>query len=195
MKNKMLVTAAGLVVVVALGAYMFAGNADKKESGQTATQAVGGDVQTAAMDTPRLKQLVHDFSSRSKKAESASISSTQLIVKESDGKSAAYALPADEFFVSIAPYVDQTHPCATHSLTGCQGEMTEEEFNLSVTDTDGTVIMDNETVKSQPNGFIDLWLPRDRTYQVTIEHDGKQAESGLSTFKKDDTCVTTMQLG
>ncbi|KWX85640.1 hypothetical protein AMQ83_23595, partial [Paenibacillus riograndensis] len=83
----------------------------------------------------------------------------------------------------------------TPGWTGGKGESTEEEFNRSVTDTDGKVIMENETVKSQPNGFIDLWLPRDRTYQVTIEHDGKQAESELSTFEKDDTCVTTMQLG
>ncbi|MNC52870.1 hypothetical protein D3C75_1022410 [compost metagenome] len=73
--------------------------------------------------------------------------------------------------------------------------MVEEEFNVSVKDSDGKVVLDNETVKSQPNGFIDLWLPRDQTYHVTIEHDGKKAESEISTFENNDTCVTTMQLG
>ncbi|AIQ70681.1 CueP family metal-binding protein [Paenibacillus graminis] len=192
MRNKVLV-AAGIVFVIAMGTYMLAGTNDSKETGKS--ESVETDVQSVKMDTQGLKQMVRSYSMRTAKAESASISSTQLMVKESDGKSATYALPADEFFVSIAPYLNQTHPCATHSLTGCQGEMTEEKFNISVKDADGKVIMDNETVKSQPNGFIDLWLPRDQTYQVTIEHDGKQAESEISTFEKDDTCVTTMQLG
>jgi hypothetical protein len=138
---------------------------------------------------------VQKLSSRSLTAESASISSTQLTVKESDGKTASYSLPKDEFFVSIAPYVNKTHPCATHSLSGCQGEMVEEEFQISVQDTDGNTVMDNETVKSQPNGFIDLWLPRDKTYHVTIEQNGKKAASDISTFEQNDTCVTTMQLG
>jgi len=44
------------------------------------------------------------------------------------------------------------------------------------------------------NGFIDLWLPRDKTFNVTIEHNGKVAESVISTFEGDNTCITTMQL-
>ncbi|SES06777.1 hypothetical protein SAMN05518684_107104 [Salipaludibacillus aurantiacus] len=52
----------------------------------------------------------------------------------------------------------------------------------------------DETIQSPPNGFIDLWLPRDKTYHVTIEHDGKTVESEISTFEGDDTCITTMQL-
>ncbi|MDV2686884.1 CueP family metal-binding protein, partial [Alkalihalophilus lindianensis] len=42
--------------------------------------------------------------------------------------------------------------------------------------------------------FIDLWLPRNKTYQMKIELDGKKVESGLSTFNDDPTCITTMQL-
>ncbi|OKP96270.1 CueP family metal-binding protein [Paenibacillus sp. P46E] len=187
MRNKVLV-AAGLVVVIAIGTYMFAGTTDKNVNSKPDTVGV-------EMDTPSFKEMVQSYSMRTAQAESASISSTQLIVKESETKSTTYRLPADEFFVSIAPYVEKTHPCATHNLTGCQGEMVGEEFNITVKDADGNKVMDNQTVKSQPNGFIDLWLPRDRTYQVTIEHDGKKAESEISTFEKDDTCVTTMQLG
>lgn len=182
MKKQVLLTA-GLAVVIGLGTYLYAENNARESAGPSPA------------DTQTLKQLVHDYSSRSITAESASISSTQLIVKESSGKSAAYSLPGDEFFVSIAPYVNKTHPCATHSLTGCQGEMVEQEFNISVQDAEGNPVMDNETVKSQPNGFIDLWLPRDKTYHVTIEQNGKKAESDISTFEKNDTCVTTMQLG
>ncbi|MBB6446934.1 hypothetical protein HNR53_003601 [Bacillus benzoevorans] len=58
---------------------------------------------------------------------------------------------------------------------------------------DGNVVVD-ETMKSQSNGFIDLWLPRDTKYQIEIEYDGKKAESEIATFESDGTCNTTMQL-
>lgn len=78
-------------------------------------------------------------------------------------------------------------------MTGCQGELVEEEFDVLIEDEDGNVILD-EKVTSQANGFIDLWLPRDKTYQVTIKQEGKAAELEFSTFEGDDTCITTMQL-
>lgn len=78
-------------------------------------------------------------------------------------------------------------------MTGCQGEMVEDEFDVYIEDMDGNVIVD-ETLKSQPNGFIDLWLPRNKTFKTTIEHDGKVVESELSTFENDPTCITSMQL-
>ncbi|CAM3908005.1 hypothetical protein D1970_11190 [Mesobacillus zeae] len=61
-------------------------------------------------DTKNVKELVQDYSSGNKKAESASITSEQLLVKDSDGNKHEYDLPKDEFFVSIAPYVNETHP-------------------------------------------------------------------------------------
>lgn len=78
-------------------------------------------------------------------------------------------------------------------MTGCQGELVEEEFEVYIEDEDGNVVVD-KTMKSLENGFIDLWLPRDKDYRVTIAKDGKVAESELSTFKDDNTCITTMQL-
>ena len=67
-------------------------------------------------------------------------------------------------------------------MTGCQGEMAEEEFDVYIEDTEGNLILD-ETLKSQSNGFIDLWLPRDKTYRITITHDGKTVKSEFSTFE------------
>lgn len=78
-------------------------------------------------------------------------------------------------------------------MTGCQGEMVDEEFDVYIEDMEGNVILD-QTLKSPSNGFIDLWLPRDNTYRVTIAHDGKTAESEFSTFEGDNTCITTIQL-
>lgn len=140
-----------------------------------------------------IKQFVNDYSEDHIKDQSASITSTQLIVKNSDNSQITYDLPEDEFFVSIAPYYKQTHPCATHSLTGCRGELSAEEFDVNIIDTDGKVIL-NESLKSNSHGFIDLWLPRDKEYNITITKDGKTAESKVSTYESDDTCITTMQL-
>lgn len=146
------------------------------------------------VETQDIKKLVQDYSvGDSDEGVSASITSDELIVTDSDNKETTYNLPDDEFFVSIAPFVETTHPCTNHSLTGCQGELVEKEFNVHIEDEDGNVLVD-ETMTSLKNGFIDFWLPRDKTYNVEIQYDGKTAESEISTFEGENTCITTMQL-
>lgn len=139
-----------------------------------------------------VKVKVHAYSAGTFEDVSASITSHELIVNE-NGKKTSYDLPEDEFFVSIAPFIESTHECAIHSLTGCQGELAAKNFDVFIQDEEGTVVMD-ETITSFENGFIDLWLPRDRKYQVKIMYDGKTAESEIATFKDNNTCITTMQL-
>ena len=63
----------------------------------------------------------------------------------------------------------------------------------SIKDEEGNTVLDKE-IKSLKNGFIDLWLPRNQTFQVEIEYEGKIAKSTISTFEGDNTCITTMQL-
>lgn len=62
------------------------------------------------MKTEDIKTLVNDYSVGKIKDQSASITSEQLLVTDSDKKQYVYDLPEDEFFVSIAPYIDSTHP-------------------------------------------------------------------------------------
>jgi hypothetical protein len=152
--------------------------------------ACGGN---RVLETENIKELVHDYSVGNINNQSASITPTQLIVTDSNDKKTVYALPDDEFFVSIAPYVNETHPCTYHSLTGCQGEMVEEELNVLIEDTDGNAIVD-QTMKTQKNGFIDLWLPRNKKYRAVITQGDKKVEAEFSTFEGDATCITTMQL-
>lgn len=177
--------------IAAIGIFWYAGNEGRKtaESGepvvssQPVSQSFGGDI----------KQMVADYSSRTLTADSASITSTQLIVDSGGPNEVTYDLPENEFFLSVAPYVQKTHPCGTHSLTGCQGELTGQEFDVYIEDAEGKEVM-NKSVKSQPNGFINLWLPRDQKYRMTISQEGRKAQSEISTFESDDTCLTTMQL-
>src|SRR5699024_4598072 len=84
-----------------------------------------------------------------------------------------YDLPEDEFFVSIAPFLNETHPCDIHSLTGCQGELVNEDLEVQIENSSGEVILD-EKQQTEANGFIDLWLPRDDTFNVTITQEEKK---------------------
>ncbi len=65
---------------------------------------------TTENETPNIKELVNDYSVGNIEDQTASITSQELIVTDSDGKETAYNLPEEEFFVSIAPYVNETHP-------------------------------------------------------------------------------------
>lgn len=145
------------------------------------------------MNEPQdIKQLVNDYSLKKLTADNVSITSQHLIVTEGAAKK-MYSLPEDEFFVSIAPYVEQTHPCAYHNFTSCQGELVNASFEVFIEDEDGNVVVD-EVMQTEQNGFMDLWLPRDKTFKITITKDNLTAESRLSTFNDDPTCITTIQL-
>lgn len=102
-------------------------------------------------------------------------------------------MPEDEFYVSVAPYIDTTHPCLYHSATGCRGELKSETFFVEYVLEDGTVII-SEEMTSLSNGFIDLWLPRDVTGTLTITHNGLSASKIIKTISGEPTCETTMQL-
>lgn len=67
------------------------------------------DTTSQKMETEDIKQLVEDYSLGNKNNESASITSHELTVTDSDKKQVIYDLPKDEFFVSIAPYFNNTH--------------------------------------------------------------------------------------
>ena len=150
-----------------------------------------GCADDSALNETEVKELVADLSG-SDKVSAASIDDQELKV-ENEGETSVYPLPEDEFFVSIAPYETYTHPCEIHSLTGCQGELAEKELKITVTDEQGKVHVD-QLMTTPANGFIDLWLPREQTYTVEIEADGKSGELRFSTFSGDPTCLTTMAL-
>ncbi|TLS52712.1 hypothetical protein FE782_08775 [Paenibacillus antri] len=177
--RKLWLSAAGLAIV-ALAVY-FVGTND------------GSNVASKNIDEQRLKQIVSEYSAGVRTAASASISSDRLTVVSGDDVTTEYPLPKDEFFLSIAPYIENTHPCAIHSLTGCRGELANMSFDVTIEDSDGRTVFDR-AVTSQPNGFIDLWLPRDDKYRVTIERDGLSTTSTISTFEGDNTCIATMRL-
>lgn len=123
----------------------------------------------------------------------ASIRPDNLVVSDQQGRETSLPMPENEFYVSLAPYVTQTHDCYFHSLTTCLGELQNEDFQVTITDSEGTVLVDG-THRTYSNGFLGLWLPRDIDATITIQRDGQTVTAPLSTSDDAPTCLTTLQL-
>lgn len=124
----------------------------------------------------------------------ASVQPAAVLLSDAEGREARLPLPEDTFYLSVAPYLDQTHECHFHSLTTCRGELGNEDLTVRVvSETDGTVLVD-QTLRTQDNGFAGLWLPADLTATLTVEHEGRTASTPITTGADAPTCLTTLQL-
>lgn len=116
------------------------------------------------------------------------------VVLSSGSEEKSIAIPDDKFYLSFAPYVDQTHDCFHHSLTTCQGELIAESVEVKITDnTNDTVLLD-DTVTTFENGFIGVWLPRDIEGTIQVTYDGQSGEVGFTTDDDAATCLTTLRM-
>ncbi|HEU0041444.1 MAG TPA: CueP family metal-binding protein [Jiangellaceae bacterium] len=123
----------------------------------------------------------------------ASVRPSEVVVSSGD-EQFNLEIPDDRFYLSVAPYVDQTHDCFHHSLTTCKGELASEEVRVQVVDeTSGKVLVD-EMRTTFENGFVGLWLPRDIEGTLTVTYDGKVGEVDFATDTDAPTCLTTLQL-
>lgn len=125
----------------------------------------------------------------------ASVRPGQLLLSDDQGREASLALPDDEFYLSVAPYVSQTHECFHHSLTTCRGELANTPVHVTVTDGDSGAVVVDEDLTTFDNGFVGLWLPRGIEATLTITSDGRSATTAISTSGDEDpTCLTTLEL-
>lgn len=115
------------------------------------------------------------------------------IEMEDDTGTYKMKLPADQFYLSVAPYMSETHPCGNHDLTGCQGEFVHKKAHVKVSDHKGNVIID-EDVKTYKNGFFGLWLPKNIEGTITVDYGDKTASTAIETYETSGTCLTTLHL-
>jgi hypothetical protein len=78
-------------------------------------------------------------------------------------------------------------------MSSCQGELVQTKLNVKAVDQSGTVIMD-KPVSTLRNGYMELWLPRNRIINLTISGLNRSATDVITTSDSSDTCITTMQL-
>lgn len=122
----------------------------------------------------------------------ASVREHEVVLSEGDSQ-VAVPLPADEFYVSIAPYINRTHECYHHNLATCTGELASEDISVTITDAAGEVLVEDDTT-TYANGFIGYWLPRDVNGTIEISTEGYEGSVPFSTGAGDPTCLTTLRL-
>lgn len=116
------------------------------------------------------------------------------VVLTADGQERSQPLPADRFYLSVAPYVNRTHDCFNHSLTTCTGELSETSLEIEVTDRDSGAVLMDETRSTFVNGFVGLWLPRDIEATLTITSELGTGSVDFNTLPEAPTCLTTLRL-
>lgn len=68
-----------------------------------------------------------------------------------DGFRRLVATPPDQVLIAVAPYRHKTHPCATHTMSSCLGELFGVPVEVLARRGDGTVLI-QETLTTLANG-------------------------------------------
>ena len=121
------------------------------------------------------------------------VDSREVVFKFPDGRMKKFPLPKDKMLVAVAPYIRRTHKWKTHFMSSCQGELAESKFKVKAADAEGKILID-DTVSTLRNGFMELWLPRNRRIVLSIQGFNRTAEGIIETFDGSDTCITTFRL-
>lgn len=125
----------------------------------------------------------------------ASVRPSQLLVTAADGTESSLPIPDDLFYLSVAPYINDTHECHFHSLTTCLGEIGNQEVRVKIVDQESGGVVVDQALTTFDNGFVGVWLPKGINAEVTVEYDGLTGSQEISTRTEEDaTCVTTLQL-
>ena len=123
----------------------------------------------------------------------ASVQPDELVLTDGQ-QEATMALPEGKSYVSIAPFVDETHDCFYHSLTTCLGEMSGKDVDVVITDSaTGDTVVDESTTTFD-NGFVGFWVPSDITGTIEVTADGRTGSTEFSTRSDGPTCVTDLKL-
>ena len=123
----------------------------------------------------------------------ASVQPDELVLTDGQ-QEATMALPEGKSYVSIAPFVDETHDCFYHSLTTCLGELSGKDVDVVISDSaTGKNVVDDSTTTFD-NGFVGFWVPSDITGTIEITAEGKTGTTEFSTRSDGPTCVTDLEL-
>lgn len=188
------------LVVAAIAALVVTGCSSTQDRGPTATPTGGGSILAAYGLAGLDARQVVDRLDRTPVADRqqdlrASVRPGQLLLTDSrSGASTALDLPAGEFYLSMAPYVNDTHDCFHHSLTTCRGELAGKQIHVSITNRATGQVLVDATTTTFDNGFAGFWLPSGIEATVSIQYGGRTAAADVSTGSADPTCLTTLHL-
>ena len=196
---------AGIVPILLASAVALTGcssattsEAPQSSAGQSASGSVNAMLTSLNIDTTSARTIVDGLDALPLEERPsdlmASVQPRAVVLQPGAPDEQVLPFQADEFYLSIAPFREQTHACTFHSLTTCVGEMQSEEVSIKVADAaTGDVVVERET-RTASNGFVGVWLPSGGEFVVTITSGDQSAEAAVSTGDGDLTCLTTMQL-
>ena len=200
MKNPLALAAAAVVAAATLALAGCAADAQPTPTtGQSSSASADDFLQTHDLAGLDARQII-DRLDATPLAERptdliASVRPDELLLKGADGAEFTLPMPADETYVSFAPYREQTHDCYFHSLTTCTGELRNAEVGVTVTDNATGEVVHEAEATTFDNGFLGLWLPRGLDGTLTVTADGLTATAPIATTGAEDaTCLTTLQL-
>lgn len=102
-------------------------------------------------------------------------------------------LPEESFYLSIAPYVEQTHDCYYHSLTTCLGELQNEPVDIRVINDDGETLVEEQRTTFD-NGFVGVWVPNNTRGTIEVSYAGMTGTTEFTSTEAGATCITDLQL-
>ncbi len=192
MKNKKI-----LVLIVALALAVIGGFMSLPSEGSVlkATSKTGQEMlesfELSHMSTKEMVATLEDRLNEPKTLINAGVQYDGIYL--SNGKRQVILEEKGMFYLSIAPYMNKTHPCGSHNLVTCRGEMVNQAFDVLVMNDQGDVII-NETISTLSNGFMGIWLPKDMKGTITIKQGNYLATGLIETTKGSPTCNTTLKL-
>jgi Periplasmic copper-binding protein CueP len=190
--KKIIVTSLIFIILLNLAA---CGNKSNQKVQVTSTNPIEGAISPTVLDELNIREAL-ELANKWKTSNpeiTSFITPNTLNFEFDDKKKIEISLPHDSMIIAIAPYIEKTHKCSTHYISGCQGELVDIPIKVMALQEDGTVLI-NQTLTTMSNGFIELWLPRDKNITLTMESMNRKAEGTLTTFSDSKTCITTMNL-
>ena len=92
--------------------------------------------------------------------------------------------------VYIAPYITNTHPCYTHAVGSCQGELTNTVVKYVIDSGDQSVHIEDE-ITTGDDGFFTVNIPAQKSYQISIWIGPNEGYAQFSTYADSPNCITT----
>lgn len=123
----------------------------------------------------------------------ASVRPDALVLTDS-AQEVVLDMPDDVTYLSIAPYIEQTHECFFHSLTTCRGELSGQDIEVRIVDDATGDVIVAESTTTFDNGFAGFWVPRSLQGTIEVTYGGRSGTTPFSTTGDAATCITTLQL-
>ncbi|MFC3621516.1 CueP family metal-binding protein [Microbacterium aurantiacum] len=182
--------AAGAAVL----AMLLAGCAPSSDMPQATTSTLLTEQGLTGMTTTQIIDHLDQMSVNDRPTDLFASVRPEALILADDEQEVSLAMPADVSYVSIAPFLQQTHDCFFHSLTTCRGELSSQPIEVRILDhATGDVLIDEATTTFD-NGFVGYWLPRGVEGAIEVTHDGRTGTTAFSTMDDAPTCITTLQL-